>query len=208
MAVEIAAFVLGPVETNCYLLASGGACWVIDAGMEPQPLLSFLAREELAPGRVILTHGHCDHIGGAADLKAAFPDALLCCPAADADMLDDQVANLSAPFGLSVTSPPADVLLAPGEELVLGRTTWQILDTSGHTPGGVSLYCPEEAAVFTGDALFARSIGRFDIPGADGSRLIENIRKRLLTLPDETRVYPGHGSPTTIGEERRLNPYL
>lgn len=208
MPIEIAPFLVGPVETNSYVVCSGGACWVIDPGMAPAALVDFLRRERIVPCGVLLTHGHCDHIGGAGEVKEAFPGAAVCCPAGDADMLGDAVRNLSAPFGLSVSCPPADVLIEAGQELTLGGTRWQVLDTAGHTPGGVSFYCPGEAVVFTGDALFAGSIGRTDIPGADGAQLVRNIRQHLLTLPVQTKVYPGHGPPTTVGEERQLNPFL
>ena len=92
--------------------------------------------------------------------------------------------------------------------LACGRSRWDVLDTAGHTPGGVSYYCKEAGAVLSGDALFASGIGRTDIPGADTARLVGNIRSALLSLPDETRVLPGHGPATTIGTERRMNPFL
>ena len=124
-------------------------------------------------------------------------------------MLADANRNLSAPFGLAMTvRTRADTDLVAGMTLSLGRLTWQVLDTSGHSPGGISLHCPEGGVVFTGDALFAGSIGRADFPDSDGGRLIANIRENLLTLGDETIVYSGHGPITTIGNERKSNPFL
>ena len=123
-------------------------------------------------------------------------------------MLGDPDKNLSTPFGVPMTGPPADELLQPGGELTLGHTVWTVLDTSGHTPGGVSYYCPMEKLVIVGDALFAGSIGRTDIPGADHRQLIDNIQRNLMTLPDDTRAIPGHGPETVIGLERATNPFL
>ncbi|MDP7290057.1 MAG: MBL fold metallo-hydrolase, partial [Phycisphaerae bacterium] len=137
-----------------------------------------------------------------------FPDVLICCPEKDAEMLTDPNGNLSAPFGMPMISPPADEMLHPGQELTLGQTVWTVIDTSGHTPGGVSFYCAREKLVIVGDALFAGSVGRTDIPGASHQQLIDNIRKNLLTLPDDTRVIPGHGPETVIGIERATNQYL
>jgi len=208
MSLDITMLPLGPLQTNCYVLRNGGQCWVIDPGMWPEPLVELLRREDAAPTAVLLTHGHGDHVGGVDALRKAFPDVKVICPAADAAMLGDAQLNLSAPFGMAVTAGAADATVEPGAELQLGQTRWAVLDTSGHTPGGVSYYCAEEGVLVTGDALFASSIGRTDIPGGDGQRLVRNLREHLLTLPDETRVLPGHGDETTIGRERRLNPFL
>ena len=123
-------------------------------------------------------------------------------------MRADAEANLSAAFGFDVTACGADDLVRPGRSLVLGDFQWAVLDTSGHTPGGVSYYCSQAGVVIVGDALFAKSIGRTDLPGASASRLIRNIQKNLLSLPDQTRVLPGHGPETTIGAEKRTNPFF
>jgi glyoxylase-like metal-dependent hydrolase (beta-lactamase superfamily II) len=233
--ITIDTLVLGPLETNCYVLRSDGICWVVDPGPWPVELIEFLNENKLAPRKVLLTHGHGDHIAGINDLReyvnrvlpseprpvgsglktppsglggATQSGLLVACPAGDAEMLTDARANLSADFGLPITVGPADDLLRPGDVLTCGRGDWRVLDTSGHTPGGVSFYCEKSGDAIVGDALFRDSIGRCDLLGGDMARLVANIRKNLLTLPEETRVLPGHGEPTTIGREKRFNPYL
>jgi glyoxylase-like metal-dependent hydrolase (beta-lactamase superfamily II) len=204
----IDALVLGPLGTNCYVIRSDEACWVVDPGPWPVELLELLAGNKLTPQKVLLTHGHGDHIAGINDLRERFPKIRVACAAGDADMLTDARLNLSSNFGLPITVGPADELIHPGDLLTCGESVWQILDTSGHTPGGVSFYCEKSSAAIVGDALFAGSIGRCDLPGGDMARLAANIRKSLLTLPPETRVLPGHGEETTVGREKLSNPYL
>ena len=201
---------LGPFQTNCVILSCprDGDCWVVDPGMRPEPAIEYVRSDGLTPSRILLTHGHCDHIGGVDQFREAFGDVIVCCPEKDADMLGDPDANLSAPFGMPMSIGPADELIRPGQELILGQTVWTVLDTSGHTPGGVSYYCPREKLAIVGDALFSGSIGRTDIPGADHRQLVDNICAVLLALSDDTRVIPGHGPETVIGIERATNPFL
>jgi len=219
----IRCIVLGDLMTNCYVLTCPGRdetiCWIVDVGMHPEPLIEYLEQSNLSPGRILLTHGHADHIAGVGDLKQRYPRAILTVPHAEAAMLSDPLMNMSLPFGLHITAPPPDETIQPGDELNLAGLIWKVLDVSGHTPGAVAYYCSSTeidnpnknnstGVVFTGDALFAGSIGRTDIPGGDHQRLVKNIHENLLSLPDSTRVLPGHGPETTIGAERRLNPFL
>lgn len=200
------AFVVSTVDA-----AGAPIGWVIDPSFPPQVdrLLEHLAGRAVTVEKILLTHGHADHIAGIDAVRAAFPDAAVMLGAPDQPMLADANRNLSAPFGLSVTlQARADADLAPGMPLWLGPFRWQVLDTSGHSPGSRSLYCPGAGLVIVGDALFAASIGRTDFPGSDHRRLLTNIRDHLFTLPDETVVYCGHGPTTTIGNERKSNPFL
>ncbi len=215
---SIQCLILGDLMTNCYVLTCGSTgetpvlpkklCWVVDPGQSPGPLLEYLTRTGLEPERVLLTHGHGDHIAGAAAVRKAYPAAVITIPKADEYMLSSPAANMSAAFGFGITAPPADQTVKAGDELKLGPLTWRVLDTSGHTPGGASYYCAEAGVVITGDALFAESIGRTDIPGASEADLLKNIRENLLTLPDNVRILPGHGSMSAIGHERKYNPFL
>ncbi len=206
---SIQCLILGDLMTNCYVLVTDDkCCWIADIGLSPDPLLEYLTQTALQPERILLTHGHGDHIAGVEAVKEAYPAAVLTVPKNDEHMLSDTAANMSAPFGFSITAPQADETVQAGDELKLGPLTWQVLDTSGHTPGGVSYYCAEAEVVITGDALFAESVGRTDIPGASESRQLKNIRENLLTLPDATRILPGHGPISTIGHERQYNPFL
>jgi hydroxyacylglutathione hydrolase len=209
---KLAVFVEPMFQESAYLLSTTDApeAWIIDPGLPPQErnIAAAIQQQRLDPRAILLTHCHADHIAGAGGLCRAFPELKLWAPRAEEHMLSDPVANLSAPFGFEVVTPPAETLLAPGDELMLGPLTWLAIDVAGHSPGGLAYYCPEIAVVFVGDALFAGGIGRYDFPGSSGPRLLANIRQHLLSLPPETVVYSGHGSATTIGEERDTNPFL
>jgi len=185
--------------------------WVVDPSFPPQvrELLSYVEQNEIVLEKVILTHGHIDHIIGLDSVRQAHPDSRILIGGPDAEMLGDAHRNMSAPFGYALTvEARADGDLVPGEELSLGELGWAILDTSGHSPGGRSLYCEQAGIVIVGDALFAGSVGRCDIPGADTEQLLGNIRRHLFSLPEDTVVYCGHGPETTIGNERKSNPFL
>ena len=203
--------ILGAFQTNCYVLrasATATECLIIDPGLQADALIDFLDRHELKPVATVLTHGHADHMAGVTLLRSSFPDMTLHVHRLDAEMLVQPEHNLSAFAGELVTTGPADVLLEDGDIIEQAGVKLQVLHTPGHTPGGICLYAKDEGRVFTNDTLFAESIGRTDFPGGSMSQLMKSIKEKLLVLPDETEVCPGHGPTTTIGREKAHNPFL
>lgn len=207
--ITIETFVEPMFSQNAYIVAHQAApdCWIVDPGFAPQALhiRGAVQRRGWTPTAILLTHCHPDHIAGVEALKAAYPAAQIIGPRDEEHMLRDPEANLSAMMGLAITTPPADRLLAPGDTLTLGGSQWEALDVAGHSPGGLTYYCADAKIALVGDALFFGSIGRYDFPGSDRARLLNNIVAHLLTLPDDTAVYSGHGPATTIGHERKHN---
>ncbi len=199
--------IVGPLQVNCYILADEKTkeAVVIDPGDDAGEILKIIREKGFNVKYIINTHAHFDHVGANKALKEATGAALLL-HEADAPVLAT-VSNQSHSFGLSpVVSPPADRYLKHGDIVTAGEVALKILHTPGHTPGGISLL--EEGMVFTGDSLFAGSIGRTDFPGGDLLTLLRSIKTNLMVLPDETKVFSGHGPASTIGEERRENPFL
>jgi len=203
----IKSFVVGPIGVNCYVVsdADSGQGIIIDPGGNAEEILAYVRAEKIAVQAIINTHGHGDHIG-ANDAVRKATGAPLLMHAADQYMLTDARANLSAFMGYQALSAPPDRLLTEGDEIAFAGGSFRVVHTPGHSPGGICLI--GEGVVFSGDTLFAESIGRCDFPGGSELELVRSVREKLLPLPDETRVYPGHGPETTIGWERRYNPYL
>lgn len=208
MSLQIETFALGPWETNCYVLSTTDGCSIIDAGFDPEPMLSHLRERGLTPQQVILTHAHVDHIAGLHEIRQAFPDVPILIHRDEQAFLTDTALNLSAFLADPVVAPEPTGTFTHGDALTLGSLTFHIRHTPGHSPGGVCLYQPDHQVALVGDTLFYRSIGRHDFPTSDGPTLLRSIREQLLTLPDATRVLPGHGPETTIAAERQSNPYL
>jgi glyoxylase-like metal-dependent hydrolase (beta-lactamase superfamily II) len=206
--VAIQTFVVGPLQSNSYLVVDERSrlAAVIDPGMESESVLEAVRHEGLRVESVIITHGHFDHIFSSAALKAETGAQVIMHP-------DDVPLLLEMPetarlFGFKAPPPPPqpDRLVREGDVIKVGELALRVLETPGHTPGGISL-CLDNA-VFVGDTLFAGSVGRTDLRGGSLDALLRSIRTRLLTLPDWTVVYPGHGAATSIGAERRDNPFL
>lgn len=201
--------VVGPLEVNCFILGCEETRQgvVVDAGDDAGQIIAAVERHGLAIGQVINTHGHFDHVGANRRVVERFGARLLI-HEADAPMLERSAAVAKA-YGIQgENSPQPDAFLEDGMEISFGKCRMQVLHTPGHTQGGCCLYLEAEKMVITGDTLFADSIGRTDLPGGSHEQLLASIRTRLFPLPDDVVAYPGHGPKTTIGHEKRHNPYF
>jgi hydroxyacylglutathione hydrolase len=200
-----------PFAENTYLIwrEGGTDAVVIDPGFDPQSILDQLEAHGLRLAAILNTHGHVDHIAGNQAMKKAFPGAPLLIGRHEAHLLRDPNANMSGTFGFPFTSPAADRLVSEGERVRVADFDFEVREIPGHSPGSVVFVCDEfdPAFVFGGDVLFAGSIGRTDL-GGDFELLFKGIRGKLFSLPDSTVIYPGHGSATTIGAEKRSNPFV
>jgi len=202
---DIVSFPLGPLETNCYLAAAGGLAAAVDVGGNPAPVLAHIKAHGLTLTTVCLTHLHCDHLYGVAALVRETGCNVLA-GAEDAMLMETELGR-GGLMGLPLVDSFAWEPVAPGETTLLGQPC-RVLATPGHSPGSRSFYFPEAGAVFVGDLLFYRSIGRTDFAGGDFDTLIQAVATQIFTLPDATLVYPGHGPATTVGDEKRHNPFF
>ena len=205
---KIDRLVLGAYETNCYILRNSETArdsLIVDTGLEAGELVDFLRRDELNPLAVVLTHGHADHINGLGVLRKNYPEIEVYIHKADAGLLTNDQDNLSFLLARTFSAEPADSFIEEGDVIEQAGIKLEVLHTPGHTPGGICLYSKDEQIIFTGDTMFAGSVGRTDMTGGSITQLIKSIKEKLCVLPDETIVYPGHGPQTTIGQEKAHN---
>ncbi len=210
MPLEIVSFTLGPVQTNAYLIAdsASGAAAVIDPSWDGEIILQAALERNWRIAHLWYTHAHFDHIGGA----AAIADALNPLPLVALHPSDHvlwRAGGGGAKFGYNIDPGPEPTIdFTQGMILRLGDSDFEVRYTPGHTPGHVALYCASAGVCFCGDLIFAGSVGRTDLPGSSTQALVESIRTQIYTLPNETRLLPGHGPQTTVGREKVSNPFV
>ncbi len=210
--IAIDTIVSPPFMENSYIVRLVGRddCLIVDPGFDPEAIAEKMQSLGVEPAVILNTHGHADHIAGNGFFKERWPDAPLVIGAGDAAMLTNPHANLCSMAGANLTSPPPDRTVVEGDTVEAAGITMRVLEIPGHSPGHVVFVIDhvEPHVVLGGDVIFQGSIGRFDFPGGDEQLLLNGIRTKLYTLPDETIVYSGHGPPTTIGVEKRTNPFV
>lgn len=210
--IRVAAVVSAPFDENTYIAHLEGRddCLVVDPGLEPEEILAYLDDHHLRPAAILITHGHSDHIAGNSALKERFSDCPIVVSHGDAAKLTDPRLNLSSAFGAYLVSPPGDVLVGEGDVYSAAGFDLEVREVPGHSVGHVVFiwHAGRPAVVFGGDVLFAGSVGRTDFPDGSFEQLVRHIHAKLFTLPDDTQVLPGHGPPTTVGHEKRDNPFV
>ena len=211
---KIENFVLGPVGTNCYIVINEGTkeCFLVDMAACPPELVSHIKKSHiknsgLTVKAVLLTHGHFDHIMGLDRFLEEFPAPVYAC-AAEKELLESpQLNSSSGMLGQPYTFHGAQYV-KDGDLLDIAGMKIQVIQTPGHTIGGCCYYIADEQTLFSGDTLFRASIGRTDLPTGSMGALVRSVKEKILVLPDETRVYPGHMEETTVGYEKKYNPFL
>ena len=204
---KIIAMEVGVIGTNCYLVINEEQKTgvVIDPGGDAEQILEKIRQKGIAIETIFLTHGHSDHIMAVDEVREV-TGAKVYISEADADMLTKASSNLSVYMGAGREFKAADEFLIDGETITAAGLKFQVVATPGHTKGGICLLCGD--TVFCGDTIFSESIGRTDLPGGSYSQILHSIKTKIMVLPDEMKLLPGHGPATTIGWERRRNPFL
>lgn len=199
----------GPGQANCYIIFNeeNKETLIVDPGGEPAKIKSIIDELTAAPLAILLTHAHYDHIGAVDEIRDYY-DIPVYVAAKEQEWLTKPNKNLSALLGQAVTARAADYLFEPEETIEIADFTVKVVATPGHSPGGVSFIFEEDEFVITGDALFAGSVGRTDLPGSEPNKLLDGIRKQLFVLPGNYTIYPGHGGQSTITAEMMTNPFF
>ncbi len=207
---KMSAVTTGLVATNCYTIINEetNEAIMIDASGDPKYLLEEIRANESNPVAILLTHAHFDHVDAVKMIKSEYPGTEVIIGVNDEKLLADPTLNLSMSFMGEPVSASADRTVSDGEVIELIGIKITCIEVPGHTIGGMCYYMPELGCIFDGDTLFHGSIGRSDFPTGDGEALVTNIREKLFTLPEETKVFPGHDSETTIGWEKANNMFF
>lgn len=207
-------FTLGDFMTNCFVVTpeeapkADATCWIVDCGFEPEEMLDWVESQQLRPEAILLTHAHADHMAGVDAALGRFGDLPVYLHEAEQRFCSDPMLNLSGLMGMQVTCREPDHWLKGGEELVLGEHAFRVVHAPGHSPGCVLFIHDDSNQALVGDTLFAGSIGRIDFPTSDPEKMRHTLDKVMMALPDELAIHPGHGPATTIGDERRSNPFI
>lgn len=204
-------FVLGPVDCNCYIIADENTKegFIVDIGGRGDFVFSYVEKIGIIVKYIFCTHGHFDHVAGILAFKKKL-NVPVCLNKKDLSIYEN-VNEQTRMFGFEdVEQPPAppEIFFSEGNEFIVGNIKCKIIETPGHTKGGVSIYLPEHKILFSGDTLFESSIGRTDLPGSSHTEIITSVKDKLFVLPDDVSVFPGHGRPTKIGDEKIYNPYF
>jgi hydroxyacylglutathione hydrolase len=199
--------VVGALETNCYLVYCEQTmdCAVVDPGAEPEKIVHVIEQKGLRPSVLINTHGHVDHVGANKDIKERY-GIPLCIHSSDSAMLRNLLNSTMGFFIGAKKSPPPDRFIEEGEEIHIGNSRLKVIHTPGHSPGSVSL--SGDGFLLSGDMLFCGGVGRTDLPGGSWAELEKSIKDKIYSLPDDTFILPGHGPLTTVGQEKKSNPFV